>query len=251
MKMAGELKGANAGWRIPASIGVFLCMLALPAQAMVIALDMGWGYDYDGAGTSVDLAAAYNLQVGSIVQVIMYNSANSSPPGSTAAGNFEFYSSAYSGDPVFAEPYDSGAENIPTDSTTYKPETVPDGHIIVGEFSIQQSDYLDDQGDVWYQVIEQFEVLGDYDRLYVRVFGATEFPPMVVVASYWGLSDVQERPGGPDLSYWIIGPGVIDDIAVTNKNYFEVIPEPGSLALLALGTVGLWAGRRRRHEIPH
>lgn len=236
-------------WRRPVAGALLgLGLLAAPAQALVVTLDMGWGYNYGGAGTSVDLAAAYNLQVGSLVQVIMFNSSDAGP-GTTAAGNFEFYSTPYTGDPMAAEPYSSGSQHEPTDTTTYKPDTTPDGHVIVAEFGIEQAPYADGQGDTWYRVLEQFHVVGDYDRLYVRIFGATEFPPMVVVASYWGLSEVQNYPGTPGV--WYVGPGVIDDLAATNKNYFEVIPEPGSLALLALGTVGLWAGRRRRHEIPH
>ena len=230
-------------------IGILFCLLILPAQALLVTLDMGWGYDYGGVGTSVDLAAAYNLQVGSLVQVVMYNSADPGP-GTTAAGNFEYYSSPYSGDPLAAEPYSSGSQHEPTDTTTYDPYTTPDGHVIMAEFAIEQAPYADGQGDTWYRVLEQFHVLGDYDRLYVRIFGATEFPPMVVVASYWGLSEVQSYDN--TFSVWNVGiHGELDNLSATNKNYFEVIPEPGSLALLTLGAVGLWAGRRRRREIPH
>ena len=214
----------------------------------MITLDIGWGYNYGGDDEAVDLAAAYNLQVGSIVQVVMFNSADAGP-GDTAASNFQYYNTPYTGDPMASEPYSSGAQHEPTDTTTYKPSTTPEGHVIMAEFAIEQAPYADGQGDTWYRVLEQFQVLGDYDRLYVRIFGATEFPPMVVVASYWGLSDVQSYDD--TFSVWNVGPGVIDNLAATNKNYFEVIPEPGSLALLTLGAVGLWAGRRRRREIPH
>lgn len=237
-------------WRLLVlAIGILFCLLILPAQALVVTLNLGWGYNYGGVGESVDLASAYNLQVGSIVQVVMFNSADAGP-GETAAGNFEYYNTPYSGDPMAAEPYSSGAQHEPTDTTTYKPYTTPDGHVIMAEFAIEQAPYADGQGDTWYRVLEQFHVLGDYDRLYVRIFGATEFPPMVVVASYWGLSEVQSDPG--TFEVWYVGNvGELDNLTATNKNYFEVIPEPGSLALLTLGAVGLWAGRRRRREIPH
>lgn len=248
MKKARKSKsaGRHGRWSVLLAV-VFSVFLAQPALALVVVLDIGWGYNYAGVGDVVDMPTAYNLQPGSLVQVIMYNSAVAGP-GTDAYGNFEFYNTAYSGDPISAEPFDSGSQHVPGTTDAFQPYTTPDGHVIMAEFAIEQAAYADDQGDAWYQVLQSFQVLGDYDRLYLRIFGATEFPPMVVVASYWGLSEVQSYPGTPGI--WVIGPGVMDDIAVTNKNYFEVIPEPGSLALMTLGAAGLLARRRRRREIP-
>jgi len=42
--------------------------------------------------------------------------------------------------------------------------------------------------------------------------------------------------------------GIVDNVAATNQNYFEVIPEPGVMALMALGGIGLLAGARRRRN---
>lgn len=226
------------GWGVALWLG-----LIFPAQALVVTIDIGWGYNYGTPGQSVDLAAEYNLQVGSIVQVIMYDSTQAGPPGATAAANFEYFNWAYTGQGIPSQPYTSGSQHVPDDSTVYKYDTTPVGHDIVATFAIKQAPTLDDQGDVWYHVLEQFQVIGSYDRLYVRVFGATEFPPMVLVASYWGLSEVQHYPGTPGV--WYVGPGVIDDIVASNKNYFEVIPEPGTLGLALLGMAGLWMGKRR------
>lgn len=249
MKMARQRKRRDPGWQAWALLAAALFFTGvIPAQALLITLDIGWGYNYGGAGTSVDLASEYNLQEGSIVQVVMYNSADAGP-GPDADDNFLYHGGAYAGPSLPAEPYDSGSEHYPTDTTAYKPYTTPSGHEIVAEFAVAQAATPDDEGDVWYQVLEQFRVLGDYDRLYVRVFGATEFPVMTVVASYWGLSEVQNAPENQVL-VWYVGPGVIDDIVASNKNYFEVIPEPGSLALMVLGMAGLVAGRRRRRDIP-
>ena len=42
--------------------------------------------------------------------------------------------------------------------------------------------------------------------------------------------------------------GELDETMATRTNYFEVIPEPGSLSLLAMGGAGLLAGARRRRK---
>ena len=218
-------------------------LLGVPAQALVVTVDLGWGYNYGGAGTSVDLAAAYNLQVGSIVQVVMYNSTadypENQPPGDTAGENFDAWST-YTGPGVPAEPYGSG--HIPGTTDTYRPETTPEGHVIAYTSTIQAAPVTDAQGDTWYQVYAQFEVLGTYDRLYIRVFGATDFTGGEVYASYWGISDV--KVGTNVIDTWYVP--YIDNTTATNIAYFEVIPEPGTMALIGLGGVGLLAGRRRR-----
>ena len=224
---------------------VLLWLLAVPAQALVVTVDLGWGFNYGGAGTDVNLNN-YNLQVGSIVQVIMYDSSATypanQPPGTSASANFDVYGN-YTGDPVSAEPYPGGAA-YPGEQNIYMPDTTPEGHIIAYTATIQEAAYADGQGDTWYQIYAQFEVLGTYDRLYIRVFGATEFPLGELVSSYWGISTPQI--GTNIIDTWYVGP--LDEVTATNRNYFEVIPEPGSMALFALGGAGLLAGRRRRKQ---
>ena len=204
----------------------------LPAQALVVTIDLGWGYNYDGAGTSVDLMTEYNLQVGSIVQVIMYDSSVYGPPGVDADDNFDIigYNS-------------SDPENL-ADDNVYDPTTTPDGHMIAYTASIQAAPYADGQGDTGYQIYAQFEVIGTYDSLYIRVFEMTNLAALNgnTTASYWGLSDVQYSTN--IVGMWYVP--IIDNTDAPNRNYFEVIPEPGTVGLLALGGVGLFAGARRR-----
>ena len=223
---------------------LLLWCLAVPAQAMVVEVNLGWGYDAAGGADLSD----YNLQVGSIVQVVMYNSGTAGAPGSDANNNFPDYYGNYTGAGIAAEPY-PGTEpaNVPGDTTQYDPNSPPAGHDIVYTGTIQASPYLDDNGNIWYQMFAQFVVQGTYDSIYIRVFGATDFPPMEVVSSYWGLSEVLH--GGPVADSWYVAlNGELDEITANRTNYFEVIPEPASLALFALGGTALLAGRRRRNS---
>lgn len=209
----------TGGGRLPAGLLVlFLCLLAVPAQALVVTVDLGWGWD---ATANTDLSD-YNLQEGSIVQIILYDSAMALPPGTEADDNFDIFSA---GTP-----------------TVYDPITAPDGHVIAYTTQIGSPINPNANGYDWYNIYAQFEILGTYDSLYVRIFGMTNFPDGVAAESYWGLSEVQT--GTNIVGTWYVGP--LDEITPTNLAYFEVIPEPGSLALLALGGTGLWFGHRRR-----
>ena len=178
-----------------------LGLAAASAQALVVTVDLGWGYNHAGGWTLAD----YNLQVGSIVQVIMYDAPepDSLQPGLDPDDNFDI-ESYYAGSGIAAAPF-PGTEplNVPSDPTTYNPNTTPNGHLITYTATIQAAPYLDGNGNTWYQIYGQFEVLGSYDALYIRVFGATNFPG-TTIASYWGLSDVQY--GTNIVGTWYVGP---------------------------------------------
>jgi hypothetical protein len=237
-----KLEATAKSGKIPALFGaLLLCLLVLPAQALVVTVDLGWGYN---SMTDTDLNT-YNLQEGSIVQVIMYNSATASAPGANANQNFGIYAN-YTGTGIAAEPY-PGTEpsNVPGDTTIYFPNSAPADHVIA--YTTQIGGPLVDSnanGANWYNIYAQFEILGTYDRLYIRVFGATDFSQGEVISSYWGLSAVQN--GTNVIDTWYVD--IIDDTVANKTNYFEVIPEPGSLALFALGATGLLAGYRRRQK---
>lgn len=211
-------------------VAVGLCLTVVPASALVVTIDLGWGYP--GGGSLSD----YNLQEGSIVQVIMFNSATANDPGLLVDDNFEIQGE-YTGDPLSAEPYSSGHE-VTGDYTTYDPYSVVEpGHVIA------YTTHIGPAVDGWWNVYAQFQILGTYDSLYIRVFGATEFPQGGgVLASYWGLSEVQT--GTNIIDTWYVGP--LDDVEAVHSNYFEVIPEPGTMALFLLGGAGLIGAHRRR-----
>ena len=216
--------------------GVFAWLFCVvPAHALLVTVDLGWGYPGGGS------LGAYNLQEGSIVQVLMYNSANASAPWPDASDNFPADSyGTYTGDDIAAEPYPgTEPDNVPTDNNIYSPFAMPDGHVIAYTTQIGEA------VDGWWHIYAQFEILGTYDRLYIRVFGATEFTSGDVWASYWGISGVQY--GTNIIDTWYVDP--IVNVSAPNANYFEVIPEPSTMALFLLGGTGLWTSVRRRKKV--
>ena len=214
-------------WVIALAI-VCLVLAAMPADALLVTINLGWGYNQNGAGNSL---APYHLQEGSIIQVVMYDSTpTDTPPGPDANDNFDVFGN-----------YPSNPDNL-ADTTIYDPESTPAGHVIAYTTEIKQAEYLDGNGNVWWNVYVEFTIIGPYDALYLRVFEMTEFPDGTPASSYWGLSDVVY--GTNLVGTWPVG--IVDNITATNQNYFEVIPEPGVMALMALGGVGLLAGARRR-----
>lgn len=230
-----------------AAAGAWLCLLAVPAQALTVIMDIGWGYYDEDGMTAGKLTSNYALQEGSIVQIIAYDS--STYPSTTFTGgdpsdNFDDFGS-YAGDGIPGEPNVDPWDQTPgLDHNVFLPYTTPAGHVIAYTTEIGTPIGGNDNGFNWYSIYASFQILDQYDSIYIRVFGATEFPQMQVVASYWGISDVQSSGGG--FGTWYV---TYDDVTATNHvNYFEVIPEPGSLALLSLGGIGLWAGRHRRRK---
>lgn len=229
MKTASSISmasGAGTGrWAGLLAILLF-GLLASPAQALLVTINLGWGYNQNAGGNSLD---PYNLQVGSIIQVVMFDSSTASPPGTDADDNFDIMGNN-----------PSNPDEL-SDTTVYDPLSAPEGHVIAYSTSVQEAEYLDGNGNVWWNVYVEFTIVGPYDALYLRVFETAEFSDGVPDSSYWGLSDVEY--GTNLIGTWPVG--IVDNVDAPNQNYFEVIPEPGVMALMALGGVGLLAGARR------
>lgn len=219
--------GAGGGRWVIALVVLCLVLVAVPAHALLVSINLGWGYNQNAGGNDLGV---YNLQVGSIIQVVMYDRSTASAPGPDANDNFDIFGN-----------YPANPDSL-TDTTIYDPESTPAGHVIAYTTEIKEAEYTDGNGNVWWNVYVEFTVIGAYDALYLRVFDMTEFPDGTPASSYWGLSDVRYRTNL--VGTWPVG--FIDNTYATNRNYFEVIPEPGVMALLALGSVGLLAGARRR-----
>ena len=229
MKTASSIsmvRGAGTGRWAGVLAVLLLGLLASPAQALLVTINLGWGYNQNAGGNSLD---PYNLQVGSIIQVVMFDASTASPPGTDADDNFQILGN------------NSANPDGLSDTTVYDPSTAPIGHVIAYSGAIQQAEYLDGNSNVWWNVYVEFTIVGPYDALYLRVFEMTEFPLGGSLASYWGLSDVEY--GTNLIGTWPVG--IVDEVDAPNQNYFEVIPEPGVMALMVLGGAGLLAGARR------
>lgn len=244
METTGHLRKANA---MRCKIGLAaawaaLCLLAVPAQAVLMIVNIGWGEFANSDMDNASLIQNYALQEGSIVQIIMYDSSASSAPGANANDNFDLFDT-YGGPGIPGDPNVDPYDEAPSENNVYSPETVPDGHVIAYTTSIGPAIGGNANGYDWYNIYASFLMLDNYDSIYIRVFGATDFPhDGVVHASYWGISEL----GGGEASVGTWYTDFYDVTATEHVNYFEVIPEPGSLSLFALGGVGLWAVRRRR-----
>lgn len=163
-----------------------LC-LAVQCQAYVITINLSWAIN-----------DRYNIQEGSIVQLIAYNSADSLPPPSTAIGNFE-----------------EEAAGI------YNADTAPENHDIIYQTAVLNTGNK-------YQVFEIYELLGDYTSVYVRIFEANELNSGL---SYWGIVGPKDIPKSGKVT---IG---ANNYTLASQNYFEVIPEPSTINLVCLAVV--------------
>ena len=243
--MGGSGKAiGGSGSRMARCVVLAMAALLLPlvqgACAMLVTVDLGWGYDAGwGAGNAdANLLSDYNLQQGSVVQIIMYNSSSASPPGSSASANFPAPITTYNGEDLSAEPYTTG--HVPDTTDAYNPFATPDGHVIA--YTTQIGPAISDPGGYWFNITAQFNILGTYDRLYIRVFGQDDIYEQGFWASYWGIGPVQTNTGS--IYSWFVDP--IDNVEASQANYFCVIPEPGTLAFGLLGGIGLWIGRSKK-----
>lgn len=188
---------------------------AVSAHAYLLAVEVLWGSDY--------AQSPYNLQEGSIIQLVAYDS--------TGTG-------------VTSWDHDAPGENFTPYGNAYIPDTTPDGHHIVGSGSLQA---LPEYGAGVYGMTTIIDVPDAYDTVYVRVFSATGFEQGVVSSNvFWGISGTNhiDTTFGTALTWF-------DDVKAPNVANFELIPEPSSLAFLLSGGcgMGVFSLFRRRRKL--
>lgn len=204
-------------WLILA-VGALLLAGVQSAFALLVEVSATWDSSTHG-----------NVQNGSIVQVVVYNhntpGVNAPDPDHGSANFTQYGTTGSSSDPV------------------YLPDTTPDGHQIVSTGHVTQ------EGNLYkFQTYVDLPNASAYDRIYIRVFETATFPDNgTPVQSWWGISDVEGINAGPGT----IGVVWFDDVQLSNQDWFEVIPEPGTVGLLwsgvfGTGVAGLWRRGRRK-----
>lgn len=189
-----------------------------------------------GVSATWDSASDANLVDGSIVQVIAYSATNGGgyPGGADGDENFQQYGSTT---PVLQNGNQEGHVYIPDSTFASGNQIVYTGKIHV-------------EGDkATFQTYVYLDNASAYDHIYIRVFSATNFPDDGQAhASWWGISTASNITAGAGtigLVWWD------NTVELSHQDYFEVIPEPGTLGMLGsgafgVGVAGLWRRGRRK-----
>jgi hypothetical protein len=191
-------------------MALIMQMLVLSASALIVTIDLSWSLTPD-----------YNVQNGSIVQVVAYRTGGGIPGGGPTADDNFMVTGEYMGE------------------STYDAYSTTDSRYdIVYETTVEQ--------DFNYFVYEQFELLGNYNRIYIRIFDATNLSDEITL-SYWGLTPIVNFNKKPVTLYYYN----YDQINTENyfgTPYFEVIPEPSTGSLIGLFLIPLtirWIRNRK------
>ena len=110
-------------------------MLAVNANAMIMTLNLSWGF-------------GQNIQEGSVVQVVAYRTGSGSAQTGGAVNNFE-QDGEFLGLPYY------NSESV-----------VPQNHELIESFSVQEN-------ISGYFIFEQFEI-SYYNRIYLRIFDSSD-----------------------------------------------------------------------------
>lgn len=228
------------------------------AQSVVVNFYMGLGSPYDITGALSDYTSK-GFRAGDIVQVVAVNSSfagagtyggslSTTDPIRKLAEDLGQSPDAYqkmdgTGSAQEATYFDStfGGEGPP-----YDPYSVGEGQKIVQTTTLQGFGADPDNPDYFgVSTFINYTSLAaqGYDGIYIRVFAADKFEEGEATTIYWGASSVYNFQYGSGTEEAYFG-GV-----QTMETTFEVIPEPGTAALLGTGAAVAWLGRRRRKKV--
>ncbi len=188
-------------------------MLILTASAVIVTIDLSWG-----------LTPAYNVQNGSIVQVIAYRTGGGIPGGGPTADDNFMVTGEYMGEST----YDAYS-------------TIDSRYDIVHETTVNEDTYN-------YFVLEQFELLGNYNRIYIRMFEATDLSNDELTLSYWGLTSIVSFNGNKPVTLIYHNFNQINTENYFGTPYFEVIPEPSTTSLMGIFLIALTIRKIRSHK---
>lgn len=225
------------------------------AQSVVVNFYMGLGDEYDLQGGLSEYSA---FHPGDIVQVVAVNSdfPAAGPYGSEIteesdplypmrhlAEELEQNINAYQAmEPDSAtDPANYFSSTFGGEGEPYDPYSVGPGQMIVKTTTLESF-----EGYYGTSVFINYTSLAakGYDGIYIRVFSTNAFEQGVVTSNYWGVSAIYnfQYASGTEEAYF----GGLQAIEQTT---FEVIPEPGTAALLGTGAAVAWLGRRRRKKV--
>lgn len=201
-------------------LAAMACLAPSMAHGYALNIEVSWNSAY-GPGSYT----AGNIHPGSIIQIIGYNSSGGAlDPANATNGGMTQYGQT-NGVPILL------------------PNTVPagSGWEILATTTVQDTGITTTNGD-WYTANITIDVPNDIDTIFVRVFSNTNFPDNGIPAhGYWGISPTNTVD--PTLGFALTW---FDNVAITNEAYFEVIPEPSTLALLGSGLLAIAFLPRRR-----
>ena len=187
--------------------------------------------------SSLGPADLTNLQAGSIVQIIGCPSDGFTPESVENGGMAQYGTKVVD---VLDEHGDPTGETV--EVPVLLPNTVPEG----SGWQILETAHVQQIGNTdYYTVSVAIELPAGIDKIFVRVFSNTEFHEAPNAdEGWWNISsanDVSDPTIGMSYTWF-------DNIALTNHAYFEVIPEPTTIALIGSGFL-VFVFRRKR--TPH
>lgn len=164
------------------------------SYGFIVTINLIWNYPL----------STYNLEEGSIVQVITYDHKDSLKPIDGAINNF---------DEIEPNVFDSN--------------TTPFNHDIIATSTLD-----DETFSISFEILDS-----SYSRLYIRIIESIDSDTSL---SHWGLTTVHNIPHNdrPWTTTWY-DTCANQETTFIGNNYFEVIPEPNIETLIILGLIML------------